>query len=81
MRVHVHVHMYAYMCVCAYVYLYMYMHTRRVYIRTRVGAFCLFVLSNPSTTYMRVYHRCVFNTCMRVRWGIESGDFFQLVQG
>ena len=51
---------------------------------TRVGAFCLFALSNPSTTstlhcpilLLLVYHRCFFNTCMRVFKEIRSGVFF-----
>ena len=45
----------AYVCICIYVCMYMYAYTCIctrvwVYICTGVGAFCLFVLSNPSTT-------------------------------
>jgi len=43
--------MYMYICVSVYMYANTCMYTRVwVYICTRVGAFCLFVLSNPSTT-------------------------------
>jgi len=52
MRVYVHVYMYVYvyMYVCVYVYIYIYIRVRVVYICTRVGAFCLFVMSNLFTT-------------------------------
>jgi len=51
--------MYMYICVSVYMYAYTCIYTRVcVYICTRVGAFCLFVLSNPSTTC--VYITCVF---------------------
>ena len=43
MHICVSVCMYAYRCICTCVW---------VYIHTRVGAFCLFVMSNPSTTCM-----------------------------
>jgi len=43
--------MYMYTCVSVYMYAYTCIYTRVwVYICTLVGAFCLFVLSNPSTT-------------------------------
>ena len=46
-------------CVSVYMYTYTCIYTRVwVYICTHVGVLCLFVLSNPSTTYMRVYHMC-----------------------
>jgi len=45
--------------------------------RSRGGAFCLFVLSNS------LIHACVsqvfFQQLMRVWWGFGSGVFFQLV--
>jgi len=86
MYVYMCVHVCVYMCMCicmhicvsVYMYTYTCIYTRVwVYICTHVGVLCLFVLSNPSTTYMRVYHMC-FNNCMRVWWGIGSGDFFSL---
>jgi len=46
-----------------------------VYICTRVGAFCLFVLSNLSTTCVS---QVFLNTCMRVCGGIGSGVCFSL---
>jgi len=64
----VSVYMYAYTCIYTGLW---------VYICTRVGAFCLFVLSNLSTT--RVCITGFFlNTCMRVWEGIESGGFSSL---
>ena len=71
----VHVCVYRCMCICVYMYICMsvYMYARTfsarlwVYICTRVGAFCLFVLSNLSI-YMRVYHRCFLRlACVCVR--------------
>ena len=52
MRVYVHVYMYVYIYMyVVYMYAYTIMYARVwVYICTRVGAFCLFVLSNLSTT-------------------------------
>ena len=48
--VHVYMYVYVYMYV-VYMYAYTFIYARVwVYIRTRVGAFCLFVLSNLSTT-------------------------------
>jgi len=41
MHICVSVYMYAYICICTCAW---------VYICTHVGAFCLFVLSSPSTT-------------------------------
>ena len=85
----VHVCMYMQMCICMYMYIcvsvYMYAYTcicPRVWVQicTRVDAFYLFVLSNPSTTCVCITG-VVCNTCMRVWWGIESGCFFQLVHG
>jgi len=48
-----------------------------VYICNRVGAFCLFVLTNLSTTCARV-SQVFLNTCMRVCGGIGSGVCFSL---
>jgi len=63
MRVHVHVYMHVYIYMYVYMYAYTFIYTRVwVYICTRVGAFCLFVLSNR----------------MRVRGGIGSGVFSSL---
>ena len=43
--------MYMYICMSVYMYAYTFIYARVwVYICTRVGAFCLFVLSNLSTT-------------------------------
>jgi len=70
MRVYVHVHMYvyAYTCICTRVW---------VYICTRVGVFCLLVLSRPSTTCMCITG--VFSTpaCVCVG-GLEVGFFSSL---
>ena len=77
MRVYVHVHMssmyihiyvsvymHAYTCVCTCVWM---------YICTLVGAFCLFVLSSPSTTCVCITG--IFSsTCMRVL-GDRKWDF------
>jgi len=43
--------MYMYICMSVYMYAYTFIYARVcVYLCTRVGAFCLFVLSNLSTT-------------------------------
>ena len=62
--IYVSVYMYAYTCICTRVW---------VYICTRVDAFCLFVLSNPSTTCVCITD--VFSTSIRVRWGIGRWGF------
>jgi len=69
---------YMYICMFVYMYAYTFIYTRVwVYICTRVGASRLFVLSNFSTTCVRVSQ--VFrNTCMRVCGGIGSGVFSSL---
>ena len=65
--------MYAYACVCTRVWV-------TVYICTRVGAFCLFVLSNPSTTCVCITG--VFLTPAHVcGGGLEMGFYFHLVHG
>jgi len=84
----VHVCVYRCMCICTYMYIcmsvYMYAYTfiyvrMWVYICTRVGAFCLFVLSNLSTTCACItgvsehLHACV--------WGDWKWGLFQLVHG
>jgi len=83
MRVCVHVHMYLYvcMCVCVYVCKYMYIHTR-VGVRVHSCRRILVICTVQSLYYMRVYHRCLFNACMRVE-GIGSGGFpwLELVVG
>jgi len=64
-RVYVHVHMYVYVCLCICMCIHVYAHACGFYIYTRVGAFCLFVLSNPSTTCVCItgvvshLHACV----------------------
>ena len=60
-----------YMCVCVFVCARIWM-----YVCTRVGAFCLFVLSNLST-HARV-SQVFLNTCMRVCGGVGSGVCFSL---
>jgi len=75
--VHVHMYVYAYMCVCVHVCIYMYMHTR-VGVHMHSCRRILFICTVQPSYYMRVYHRCFFNTCMRVWWGIESGFFSSL---
>ena len=72
----VNVCVYRCMCIGMYVYIcmsvYMYAYTRVwVYICTCVGAFCLSVLSNLSTTCACITG--VSYTCMRVCGGIGSG--------
>jgi len=81
----IYVYMYACMCACAhtciyiYVRLFIYMHID-VYAHVcgcRVGAFCLFVLSNPSITCVRI--TSVFSTPVCVcGGGLEVGVFFSL---
>jgi len=69
--------MYMYMCMSVYMYSYTFIYTLVwVYICTRVGAFCLFVLSN-SLLHARA-SQVFLNTCMRVCGGIRSGAFFSL---
>jgi len=72
--------MYMYICVSVYMYSYTFIYTRVwVYICTRVGALCLFVLFNLSTTCACIMgvsqhlHACV--------WGDWEWVFFQLVHG
>jgi len=67
MRVCVHVHMYVYVCMCVYVYvcIYMYIHTR-VSVHMHSCRHILFICTVQSLYYMRVYHRCLFNACMRM---------------
>jgi len=75
--VHVHMYVYVYMCVCVYVCIYMYMHTHRgahMHPYWRI----LFICTVRSFYYMRVYHRCFFNTSMHVWWRIGSGCFSSL---
>jgi len=78
LHVCVYIYMYMYICVSVYMYAYTCIYTRVwVWICTRIGAFCSFVLSNPSTT-------CVCITC--VSWtpacvcggGLEGGGFSSL---
>ena len=67
--------MYMYICMSVYMYAYTFIYARVwVYICTRVGASCLFVLSITKT---RVSQRFL-NTCMRVCGGIGSGVCFSL---
>jgi len=82
MCVYVHVHMYVgvYMYVCVYAYIYMYIHAR-VGVHMHLCRRILFICTVQSLYYMRVYHRCFLNTCMRGWGGIGSGAFFQLVHG
>ena len=88
----VHVCVYMYMCICMYMYtcmsVYVYAYTCIythvwVYICTRVGAFCLFVLSNLSTT--RVYITGVLPACVCGRGlevgGCPAGSWLALVAG
>jgi len=77
MRVRVNVHMYIYvnMCVCVYVYAYTCTYKREwVYICTRVGFFCLFVLSNLSSTCVYITGVCLTPACV-CRRGSEVGGF------
>jgi len=68
--------MHACICACVYMYAYTCICTRVwVYICTRVGAFFLFVLSNPSTTCACITG--VFSTPACVcSGGLEVGFFF-----
>jgi len=62
------------MYICMSVYAYTFIYARVwVYICTRVGAFCLFVLSNLSTS-MRVYHRCFLTLACVCVGGLEVGS-------
>ena len=72
--------MYMYICVSVYMYAYtcMYIHAR-VSIHMHLCRRILFICTVQSLYYMRVYHRCILNTCMRGWGGIGSGGFFQLV--
>jgi len=72
---------YMYVCVSVYMYAYTCIYTHVwVYICTRVGAFCLFVLSNPSTTCVCITG--VFSTPACVCGGrLVVGFFFHLVHG
>jgi len=70
--------MYMYICMSVYMYAYKFIYARVwVYIYTCVGAFCLFVLSNHSTTCACItgvfshLHACVWE-------GIGSGVCFSL---
>jgi len=65
--VHVHICMYMYVCVSVniYVCIYMYIHTR-VGVHMHLCRRILFICTVQSLYYMRVYHRCLFNACMRV---------------
>jgi len=72
--------MYIYMCMSVYMHAYTLIYARAsVYICTRVGAFCLFVLSNLSTTFECItgvfehLHACVGGDW---KWGL-----FHLVHG
>jgi len=82
MRVYVHVHMYVYvyMCICVYACIYMYIHAR-VGVHMHSCRRVLFMCTAQSLYYMRVYHKCFLNTCMRVWWEIGSGGVSQLVHG
>jgi len=85
MYVYMHVHVCVcmcmcicmYMCICVSVYIYAYtcICTRVwVYICTRTGAFCLFILSNPSTTCLCITD--VFSTPVCVSGGGLEVVFF-----
>ena len=68
------------MCVCVYVCIYMYIHTR-VGLNMHSYRRILFICAVQSLYYMRMYHMCFLNTCLRV-WGrIGRWGFFQLVHG
>ena len=83
-RVHMHMYMCVhvcvyesimYVCVSAYMYAYTCIFTRVwVYICTRVGAFCLFVLSNLSTSCVCITGVCFTPAYVRSR-GLEVGIF------
>ena len=61
------------MCACAFVCARMWM-----YVYTRVGAFCLFVLSNLSTRLHARVSQVFLKTYMRVCGGAGSGVCFSL---
>ena len=63
--VHVHMYVYAYMCVCVYVCIYIYIHMR-VGVHIQLCRRIFFICAVQSLYYMRVYHWCLFNACMRV---------------
>jgi len=63
MYIYVSVYMYAYTCIYTLVW---------VYICTRVGAFCLFVLSNPSTTCVCITRVFLTPACV-CGGGLEMG--------
>ena len=67
--------MYMHICVSVYIYVYTCICTCMwVYVRTRVSAFCLFVLSNPSTTCVCITG--VFSTpACACGAGLEVGGF------
>ena len=71
-RVHVCVCVYVYVCISVYMCACAFVCARMLmYVCTRVGAFCLFVLSNLSTT--RVYHRCFLTLACVCVGGLEVG--------
>jgi len=82
MRVYVYLHMnvYVYMCVCVYVCIYMYIQTR-VGVHMHSYRHIWLICTVQSLYYMRVYHRCIFNACMRVWRGIGNGGFPQIFHG
>ena len=67
--------MYMYVCVSVCMYAYICIHALVwVYICTRVGAFCLFVLSKLSTTCVLIKSVCSIPACV-CRSGLEGGVF------
>ena len=71
-----------YVCICIYVCLCICMHIH-VYTHTCECTYALvqallFICTFQSLYYIRVYHRCFFNTSMRVWGGIGSGICFSL---
>jgi len=79
MRVYVHVrtYVYVYMCVCVRVCIYLFIHAR-VGVHMHSCRRIFFICTVQSLYYMRVYHRCFWNTCMR-GWGeFGSGGFCSL---
>ena len=56
------------MCVCVYVCIYVYMHMC-MGVHLHLCRRILFICTVQSLYYMRVYHKCFFNTCMRVWLG------------
>jgi len=78
--VYVCICIYVCLCICMHIHLYAYtfIYARVwVYICTRVGAFCLFVLSNLYTTCAciteHVYHRCFLTLVCVCGGGLEVG--------